>query len=169
MKFIGGKRGKTRRLGPKEHEEAARILHKITSHGGPSLKTELSYSEWKDVHHALGTGHVSYIRPVGGDTYVVLDDFDFMVPASLLGEPELIDSRLTAGRVSASLGLLDLLVPKRLSSSEIGDAVESIYTMARDPSCPRWRMYLKVTTTWFWVVINALREVRSAWGGKKAE
>lgn len=170
MRFVQGKDGKMRRLSPKEDEDATRILLAL-SHGGPPLKTVLTYSDWKYVHHALGTGHVSYISTASSEpaTYVVLDDFDFMVPISLFREPELIDSRITAARLSASLGLLGLFVPKRLSSDEIGDAVESLYIMARDPGCPRWRMWVKVATTWFWVAINAVREIRSAWGGKKAE
>jgi hypothetical protein len=71
--------------------------------------------------------------------------------------------------VESSFRFVDLLVPKRISNEEIGDAVECINAMLIDPTCKHSRIWLKVVTTWFWVAINGVRNFTSAFMGKKAE
>jgi hypothetical protein len=62
-------------------------------------------------------------------------------------------------------GTIEALVPRRLRNEELGDGLEFI----RDLDRPRWQRYLKISSTLFWVAINAVREVvSSALGQKKA-
>jgi hypothetical protein len=53
------------------------------------------------------------------------------------------------------LDLLSALVPKRIATEEIGDALELIDKMVKAKR-PKWFVYLKVTTTFFWVGAHTL-------------
>lgn len=87
-----------------------------------------------------------------------------------IAEQEESDPRTTiVGKVESSFRLVDLLVPKRLSNEEIGDAVECINRMLMDPAYKPWKIWLKVATTWIWIAVNAVRNVASALTGKRAE
>lgn len=58
-------------------------------------------------------------------------------------------------RASRALGLIELLVPKRIADEEIGDAMEVIVRMV-DHGQPAWRVYLKVASTVFWVLLHTV-------------
>jgi len=64
-------------------------------------------------------------------------------------------------RVPMGLQLICLLVPKRLSEEEIGDALELIGEIDS-----RWKRGIKIASTIFWIIMNAVREVNSALIGK---
>lgn len=69
--------------------------------------------------------------------------------------------RLSTGHAGArtmrtatlALDLLSMLVPKRISNEEIGDALEQIHAMVKARR-PRWFIYVKVVTTFFWVGVH---------------
>lgn len=75
----------------------------------------------------------------------------------------------TFERAESVFNFIALVVPRRMRSEEIGDALEMIHAMTGDPTCPSWRVWLKVASSCFWVVLNALRSVRSVIIGKKAD
>ncbi len=59
-------------------------------------------------------------------------------------------------RVSRALGVVELLVPRRIANEELGDAMEVIVRLVKQRR-PSWQVCLKVATTVCWVVFNALR------------
>lgn len=63
------------------------------------------------------------------------------------------------------LDLVSLIVPRRLAQEEIGDALERTHRLA-SLGRPRWEIWLKVSTTVFWVLVNSLREITSAVRGR---
>ncbi len=67
------------------------------------------------------------------------------------------------------LGVIELLVPARLRQEEIGDALEVIQRVAADgqPRWP-WRVAVKVASTAFWVLVNAVREMAAGLLGRKS-
>lgn len=83
-------------------------------------------------------------------------------------EQQIIDQASTA------LDLLEALVPRRIANEEIGDAQEYIHRMVAAHR-PRWMIYLKVATTYFWILTHALAAsitraadaLRSLGGGKR--
>jgi len=58
-------------------------------------------------------------------------------------------------------GMVEALLPKRLAREELGDALEYI------AANPGWRAWVKIVSTIFWTGVNAVREWRSAFGGKQ--
>jgi hypothetical protein len=58
-------------------------------------------------------------------------------------------------------GVVEVLLPKRLASEELGDALEYIAAHPRG-----WRVWVKIVSTIFWTGVNAVREWRSAFGRK---
>lgn len=63
------------------------------------------------------------------------------------------------------LECLALTVPRRIAEEDLGDALECIYLL-RLLGRPRWKTWLKVAATVFWVLINSLREITSAVRGR---
>ena len=61
----------------------------------------------------------------------------------------------TLGQATYFLDLLSALVPQRIAHEEIGDAIEVINKMIT-AGRPKWFVYLKVGTTFFWVGIHTL-------------
>lgn len=78
-------------------------------------------------------------------------------------------NQVAVRKAGAVLDFATLLMPKRLVNEEIGDAIEAMHIMAMDSGCPRWKIWLKVFTTCFWIGLNAMRNITSAVLGKKAE
>ena len=74
-------------------------------------------------------------------------------------------------RASRALSWLEVVFPKRVLNEEIGDALEVISRIARDPrsSHRAVKIALKVVTTTFWVVVNSVRVISSSLFGKKVE
>jgi hypothetical protein len=66
---------------------------------------------------------------------------------------------------------LEVVFPRRVTSEEIGDALEIIHGLATDPECsrPGLKIAVKTVTTIFWVVLNSIRLISSSILGKKAE
>lgn len=58
-------------------------------------------------------------------------------------------------RATYALDALSTLVPKRISSEEIGDALEAIDRLMK-AGRPKWFIYTKVATTYFWVLLHTL-------------
>jgi hypothetical protein len=75
----------------------------------------------------------------------------------------------TLRKVESTFSVVELMIPPKLRGEEIGDALEEINRMAVRPDFRRWRVWLKVASTCFWVAVNAVRQVSSAILGKKAE
>lgn len=63
-------------------------------------------------------------------------------------------------RAERYLSLIELLVPPRLRQEEIGDAREIIHRLVAEGT-PGWhrRVRVKLISTVFWVLLNALREL----------
>jgi hypothetical protein len=59
-------------------------------------------------------------------------------------------------RANRALGVVELLVPKRIANEELGDAMEHVCSMV-ERGAPRWHVYFKVLTTIFWVLLHAFR------------
>lgn len=71
-------------------------------------------------------------------------------------------------RARVALDLLSAMVPARIANEEIGDALEIIHRMAA-AKCPKWRIYLRVATTFFWVSVHTLsHSAERVAGGLKA-
>ena len=64
---------------------------------------------------------------------------------------------LSATRV---FGFAEMLFNKRITNEEIGDALESLAKHLKG-SNPVWWVYIKLVTTIFWLVMHAIKEVRS--------
>ena len=75
-----------------------------------------------------------------------------------------------SSRVRDQLKWVQILLPRRIRDEEIGDALEDLHRIVNDPTCPNVRRAVrwKVVTTWFWVIVHAVRNVTSAILGKKA-
>jgi len=54
--------------------------------------------------------------------------------------------------------LIALILPRRISIEDLGDALEEI-TLLEQAKAPRWQIRLKLIRTHFWLLLNALREV----------
>jgi len=68
--------------------------------------------------------------------------------------------------VHAIFDFVSLLVPRRLANEELGDALEVINREIAKRR-PRWRIWLKVGTTLFWITINSLRWICGAFRGRR--
>jgi hypothetical protein len=62
------------------------------------------------------------------------------------------------------LGLLSLILPRRLRDEDLGDALEDLACLRRS-GAPRWQLHVKVVSTVFWLSLNAVREISSALQG----
>jgi hypothetical protein len=62
--------------------------------------------------------------------------------------------------------LVELFVPSRIGREEIGDAMDVINRLANDPNGSRWKVRLKIVSTIFWVIVNAIRHVLFGARGK---
>jgi hypothetical protein len=71
-------------------------------------------------------------------------------PAELFPEEQRV-----IDQASKALDLLEALVPRRIANEEIGDAQEYIHRMVKAHR-PRWMIYLKVGTTYFWILTHSL-------------
>jgi hypothetical protein len=74
----------------------------------------------------------------------------------------------TLDQACALLDSVELLVPPRIRDEELGDAREIVYRLVRE-GAPRWKIFLKVATTFFWVGVNTIREVIAGLAGQKAK
>jgi hypothetical protein len=74
-------------------------------------------------------------------------------------------------RARATFDWCEVLLPKRVTNEEIGDALELIHRIANDPTCtrPRLKIFLKTVSTVFFLFLNAFRHFKSSVQGKKAE
>lgn len=68
-------------------------------------------------------------------------------------------------RTTALLEVIAYLIPPRVNDEMIGDALEKIYCERKSRN-RTWLIGLFVASTFFWVVINAVREVTTAVLGK---
>jgi hypothetical protein len=68
-------------------------------------------------------------------------------------------------RAERVFDLLAIAVPKRIRGEEVGDALEDIGRRLRARQ-PNWKIYAQVFFTLFWVLLNSLREIKSAGLGK---
>lgn len=62
--------------------------------------------------------------------------------------------------------VIELCVPPRISSEEIGDALEVLESLAA-AGAPSWKLHLKIASTVFWLGLNVVREVVTAALGRK--
>ncbi len=98
----------------------------------------------------------------------------FLEPATVVAETTLM-AELTVIRASYTAGarhwlrFVEVLVPARLRQEELGDAFEVINRLAREAE-PGWRWLVaaKVVTTFFWVIVNAVRDVAAGLRGRSA-
>jgi hypothetical protein len=61
----------------------------------------------------------------------------------------------TIARAGFALDLLSAIVPRRIANEEIGDALEVIHELAKAQR-PRFFIYIKVITTYWWVLLHTL-------------
>jgi hypothetical protein len=61
----------------------------------------------------------------------------------------------TVDRATYALDLLSSLVPSRIANEEIGDALEIIHQLTK-AGRPMLSVYLRVATTFFWVLVHSL-------------
>jgi hypothetical protein len=61
--------------------------------------------------------------------------------------------------------LLALIVPLRVYEEEVTDALEVLHTL-KASGAPLWKYRLKISTTFCWALVNAIREVVSAVTGQ---
>jgi len=101
--------------------------------------------------HSAGAGEITVSVPLGHGVGVT----------SSIGRP-------CHGPASRWFQFLELLLPQRIRDEEIGDALEEIAALV-ERSAGRWQIRLKIASTTFWLLINAVREVSSAVRGKKSE
>lgn len=90
-------------------------------------------------------------------------------PAQQIGALRVVDDVVKAPQAFESaqfwFSWLTAVAPKRITKEELGDAIESLQQMHTNGASPaqlRW----KVWTTVGWTVLNAIREVMSAFLGK---
>ncbi|HMJ09992.1 MAG TPA: hypothetical protein VK524_01240 [Polyangiaceae bacterium] len=76
-------------------------------------------------------------------------------------------SRRAYRRARGILGLVELLLPKRLREEDLGDALE-VMDRLECHGAPRWQVVLKVASMVFWLSVKAIREVASSLLGKKS-
>jgi hypothetical protein len=60
--------------------------------------------------------------------------------------------------VPSAFQFLGLILPRRLWEEDLGDALEHL-SMLRRFGAPSWQLRLKVTSTVFWLSLNAVREL----------
>lgn len=63
--------------------------------------------------------------------------------------------------------LVEIIVPKRVASEEIGDALEVIARLLIEQR-PVWQIYVKLVATVFWILAHAVRDVVKGPAGQKA-
>lgn len=61
-------------------------------------------------------------------------------------------------RANRTFEIIELVVPKRISAEEIGDAMETIAFLISQGR-PSWQIYVKVVTTVLWVLIHSVHQV----------
>ncbi len=57
-------------------------------------------------------------------------------------------------RASAIFDFVELVLPRRVATEEIGDAMEAIAALIRSGR-PTWQVYVKVVATVFWLIVHA--------------
>jgi len=77
------------------------------------------------------------------------------------GEPQ------SPSREQDPFAFLSLVVSRRMYLEEVADAQE-IVCQLRACGAPKWRIYLKIATTYFWVTLNAIGEIKRRYSGKNA-
>jgi hypothetical protein len=71
-----------------------------------------------------------------------------------------------APRAARIFEVLSRVVKRAHIEDEIGDALEEIHRMIQQ-GAPRWEVWLRIGGGVFWTCVNAMREIRRAWQGKK--
>jgi hypothetical protein len=70
-------------------------------------------------------------------------------------ESSQLHASTTMRRAKKAFDLLEALVPQRIANEEIGDALELIHRWVKARR-PKWMIYLKVATTFFWVLTHSV-------------
>jgi hypothetical protein len=77
-----------------------------------------------------------------------------------------VAAQRTMLHVDRAFRFLELILPRRISSEEIGDALEVMAEhFKRSPA--RWPAYVKLVTTIIFIVINTVRYFIACWKGEK--
>ena len=121
----------------------------------PRERIGLDYSDWKELHK-------SFASQIEAEAWAV----------RFVSDMTIAKERVRAARAAESaFRWVGILLPKRIRDEEIGDALEDINRILRDPTCPnvlkavRW----KIASTWFWLAVHALGRIGAAIRGRKAE
>jgi hypothetical protein len=145
-----------------------------------------SLSSTKELAKCLYVGKPKTYKSLGsytGRTVTVVDDTETMdwqqtVDRLVRAQDSFADmiARAQARSIRAAqarqvFDWLEVVFPRRVTSEEIGDALETIHGLATDPACsrPGLKIAVKTVTTIFWVVLNSIRLISSSILGKKAE
>lgn len=141
--------------------------------------SELRYWKFRTLSIAAEDSKRSRITPIGAflrrtslDELPILLQFTFgslSLDQVRLYRPSIEKdsaSTSTSERARRVLDAVSACVPKRLADEEIGDALELITRMETEGRS-KFLCWTKVATTVFWVAVNALREIRRSWKGKK--
>lgn len=115
-------------------------------------------------------GAVANVRRGVNAVFLAHNEEEFEM-AAFKRDMKLAKDRVRAARAAqSSFRWISLLLPKRIRDEEIGDALEDVARLLRDPRCPnicravRW----KIVSTWFWLVMHAVGRIGAAIRGMKA-
>ena len=70
-------------------------------------------------------------------------------------------------RPARTFSWLAILTPRRIWNEDVGDALETIEAMRR-AKCSKLQVQAKIISTYFWVLIAAIRELIAALTGRKS-
>lgn len=126
-----------------------------------TLDTDVIFPGWVEASFLIGF----FVLMVGITMalFVYTQNRDTSRPASRRDTSKKMD---LPNAVHAIFDFVSLLVPRRLANEELGDALEVINREIAKRR-PRWRIWLKVGTTLFWITINSLRWISGAFRGRR--
>jgi hypothetical protein len=128
-------------------------------------------------------GSEAEVRVETGDTFEggmhrdikpdnIIDENDDRSVSRYRRNTQIAKDRFRAARAARSaFRWIGIFLPRRIRDEEIGDALEDIQKIIRDPNCPNVRRAVrwKIVSTSFWLVWHGVRHVSASIRGKKAE
>ncbi len=74
-------------------------------------------------------------------------------------------ARQSAPRLPSAFVVIALVLPRRLYKEDLGDAMETLAAL-ENAGAPRWQWWLKICSTYLWLLVNVVRELTSVLHGK---
>lgn len=112
-------------------------------------------------------GQIEEGQPPGRRFFLALNARGVVTEEDVIALLNLEDEYETVARYPPLVNFrtLALLLPQRLWEEDLGDALEVLGALKRS-GAPRWQFRLKVWTTYFWCLANAVRELVSSATGQ---